>query len=138
MLPTVLSRTVTLSLQGENTAFDAETEETAQAIADALCTGSEWTLLCAVAPLQKDRDEIRNVLSCLSALLTDALCTQYGAETRAPAPDTVRVLTNRLTKRKLYAAFSETQALLDSAQRNANTNLLLTSICYRLRQAVEL
>lgn len=138
MLPTVLSRTVTLSLQGENTAFDAETEETAQAIADALCTGSEWTLLCAVAPLQKDRDEIRNVLSCLSALLTDALCTQYGAETRTPVPDTVRALTNRLTKQKLYAAFSETQALLDSAQRNVNTNLLLTSICYRLRQAVEL
>lgn len=137
MLPTVLSRAVTLSLQGENLAFDAKTAETAQQIADALCTGSEWTLLCAAAPLQKDRDEIRNVLSCLAAILTDALCVQYGAEAHTTAPDTVRMLAKRLSKKKLYAALSETQALSESAARNANANLLLTSICYRLRQSVE-
>ena len=137
MLPTVLSRAVVVSLQGARTAFSAETVQAAEAIADALCAGSEWTLLCATAPLQKDRDEIRNVLACLAVLFTDALCVQCGGNAPTAAQDTAKVLAKRLPKQKLYAAFRETQALLQSAERNANTNLLLTSVCYRLRQAVE-
>ncbi|MGN0570940.1 MAG: hypothetical protein ACI4K9_02015 [Candidatus Fimenecus sp.] len=137
MLPTVLSRAVVVSLQGEHTAFSEETVQTAQVIADALCSGTEWTLLCATAPLQKDRDEIRSVLSCLAELLTSALCAQCGGELPMTARETVSALAKHLSKNKLYAAFWETQALLKSAERNANTNLLLTSVCYRLRQAVE-
>ncbi|MGN0519515.1 MAG: hypothetical protein ACI4LB_02130 [Candidatus Fimenecus sp.] len=137
MLPTVLSRAVVVSLQGAHTAFSAETVQTAETIANALCTGSEWTLLCATAPLQKDRDEIRSVLTCLSELLASALCVQCGENAPTAAQDTEKVLAKRLSKQKLYAAFQETQTLLQSAERNANTNLLLTSVCYRLRQAVE-
>ncbi|MGN0556054.1 MAG: hypothetical protein ACI4LI_09190 [Candidatus Fimenecus sp.] len=137
MLPTVLSRAVVVSLQGARTTFSAETVQAAEGIADALCAGSEWTLLCATAPLQKDRDEIRNVLACLAVLFTDALCVQCGGNAPTAAQETANALAKRLPKQKLYAAFRETQALLQSAERNANTNLLLTGLCYRLRQAVE-
>lgn len=137
MLPTVLSRAVVVSLQGAHTAFSAETVQAAEAIADALCAGSEWTLLCATAPLQKDRDEIRNVLACLAALFADALCVQCGGAGDADMQNTAKKLAAKLPKAKLYGALQAAEALKKSAERNANTNLLLTGLCYRLRQAIE-
>lgn len=133
MLQTVLSRATVVSLAGDCTSFSEETLQTATALAQALCADSEWELLCATSPLQKDRDEIRNVLLCLCDVLTDALCVKSGGT----GNETARELAKKLTKEKLYAALKAAEALLQSAARNANTNLLLTGACYRLRQAVE-
>lgn len=137
MLPTVLSRAAVVSLVGELSSFSEETVQTATAVAEALCTGEEWALLCATAALSKDRDEIRNVLSCLSGFFTDALCILSGGNVSAEHRDKAQRLAKRFSKDKLYKALRETQALEKSAERNANANLLLTSFCYRLRAAVE-
>lgn len=137
MLPTVLSRATVVSLLGETAEFSEETVQTACAIATALASGSEWELLCATAPLQKDRDEIRNTLLCLCNLFSDALCAKCGGEGESVNGQTAAGLCAKLSKAKLYAVHQAAEALLKSAERNANTNLLLTGLCYRLRQAVE-
>lgn len=137
MLPTVLSRATVVSLLGETAAFSEETVQTACALANALVSGSEWELLCATAPLQKDRDEIRDTLSCLCKLFSDALCVKCGGEGALVHAQTAARLAAKFSKAKLYAVHTAAEALLESAGRNANTNLLLTGLCYRLRQAVE-
>lgn len=133
MLPTVLSRATTVSLTGDCTPFSEETVQTATALAEALCKDSEWELLCACAAFKKEREEIRSVLLCLCDILTEALCVKSGGT----GGEAAKALAGKRTKEKLYAAQKETEALLQSAARNANTNLLLTGVCYRLRQAME-
>lgn len=137
MLQTVLSRAVVVSLQGARAAFSAETVQAAEAIADALCAENEWALLCTTAPLQKDREAIQNVLSCLCCVFTAALCVKSGGAGDTDMQNTAEKLAAKLPKTKLYGALQAAEALKKSAERNANTNLLLTGLCYRLRQAIE-
>lgn len=137
MLPTVLSRATALSLCGETAPFSEETVQTATAIADALCAENEWALLCATAPLQKDREAIQNVLSCLCRVFTAALCVKSGGAGDTDMQNTAEKLAAKLPKTKLYGALQAAETLKKSAEHNANTNLLLTGLCYRLRQAIE-
>ncbi len=137
MLPTILSRAATVSLLGTYTDYTEETLETALNIARAAAAPSELALLKASAGLEKNREEIRNVLLCLCDIFEDALKRKSGGAGEAQFASAGDVLAVKLTKPKLYALYSAAQTLLTAAERNANTNLLLTSLCYGLRRAAE-
>ncbi len=138
MLPTVLSRATVVPLLGEVSAFSENTVQIACALANAAADGNELAILRESAPLEKAREEIRQVLLCLCEIFAAALKEKSGGEMSVSAyKETVQTLAKKLTKQKIYALWQATQMLIASAERNANANLLLTSLCYRLRQATE-
>lgn len=137
MLPTVLSRAVVLSLAGEACPFSAETLKTASNIAEAVVSPNELMLLRQTAPLEKDRDAIKTVLLCLSGIFENALKLKNGGVAAEQFAESAALLCDKLTNRKLYALWNAAEALRADAERNANTNLLVTGLCYRLRRAAE-
>lgn len=138
MLPTVLSRATVVPLLGESSAFSEQTMQVAAALAVAAASGSELAILRESAPLEKAREEIRQVLLCLSEIFSAALKLKSGGTLLSSAyTETAEQLAGKLTKSKIYALWQAVQALTVSAERNANANLLLTSLCYKLRQATE-
>ena len=134
LLPTVRSRAVTLSLPGEEACFSEQTLETAAALSRAL-TQSEWALLQATAPLERDRTEMGNVLRCFAAALEEALYRKAGAQPRAQLKEAPTLLAASLTTPRLYALLTETRALETENDGYENANLLLTALCYRLHRA---
>lgn len=138
MLPTVLSRAAVVPLLGEMSAFSEDTVQAACALAKAIAEGNELSVLRESAPLEKAREEIRQVLLCLSEIFAAALKEKSGGATAESVyGEASAQLTKKLTKPKIYALWQTAQTLIASAERNANANLLLTSLCYRLRQATE-
>lgn len=138
MLPTVLSRAVVVPLLGAVSAFSEQTVETACALAAAAAGGNELAILKASAPLEKAREEIRQVLLCLSEIFAAALKLKSGGTAdEAAYREIAAQLSRTLTKPKIYALWQNTLALTERAERNANANLLLTRLCCKLRQATE-
>lgn len=136
MLPTILSRATVLSVAGDGLPFSEETLHTAAEIALAVGAPSEISLLEKTAVLEKNREEICNVLQCLAELFAAALRVKSGAPQQA-VDKASQALAAQFTKAKLYALWQATCSLCADAEYNANTNLLLTGICYQLRRAAE-
>lgn len=137
MLPTVRSRAVTITLTGFEEPFSKETLQTAGRLASALCARSEWALLQATAPLERDREETDSVLRCLSEILEGAMRQKAGAAARTGFGEAPAQLASQFTKPRLYALAQEVQKLLTENEGYANANLLLTGLCYRLHRAAE-
>ncbi len=137
MLPTVRSRAVTVTLTGFEEPFSKETLQTAGRLASALCARSEWALLQATAPLERDREETDSVLRCLSEILEGAMRQKAGAAARTGFGEAPAQLASQFTKPRLYALAQEVQKLLTENEGYANANLLLTGLCYRLHRAAE-
>lgn len=137
MLPTVRSRAVTVTLSGFEEPFSKETQHTAGQLASALCARSEWALLQATAPLERDREETGSTLRCLAEILEDALRSKAGAAARTGFGEVSAQLAAQFTKPRLYAVLREVQKLLSENEGYANANLLLTGLCYRLHRAAE-
>lgn len=137
MLPTVRSRAVTVTLTGFEEPFSKETLQTAGRLASALCARSEWALLQATAPLERDREETDSVLRCLAEILEDAVRQKAGAAAREAFGEISAPLAAQFTKPRLYALAQEVQKLLTENEGYANANLLLTGLCYRLHRAAE-
>lgn len=137
MLPTVRSRAVTVTLTGFEEPFSKETLQTAGRLASALCARSEWALLQATAPLERDREETDSVLRCLSEILEGAIRQKAGAAARTGFGEAPAQLASQFTKPRLYALAQEVQKLLTENEGYANANLLLTGLCYRLHRAAE-
>ncbi len=137
MLPTILSRAVTITLSGSETPFSEQTLQTAAQIAAALCARSEWALLQTTAPLERDREETGNVLLCLAEIFEDALRVKSGAAARGRSGEASAALAAQFTKPRLYALLEAAQKLSAENDGYANANLLLTGLCYRLYRATE-
>lgn len=136
MLPTVLSRAVVLSMPAV-VSFSASAQTAACALADAMATQNEWQMLLCTAALPAEREALREILECLCAILTEALCRKKGGAGEGTCTETAASIAERLSKQKLYAALQAAQALWTDAAHNANINLLTTGICYRLKAATE-
>lgn len=137
MLPTILSRAAAVTLLGAQADYTEETLQAALDIANAAAAPSELALLKASAKLPTDREALRSVLLCLCDIFEDALKRKSGGAGSEPLASAGNPLSAKLTKPKLYALYSAAGSLLARAERNANTNLLLTSLCYELRRAAE-
>ena len=138
MLPTILSRAMLIRLsQKTEDIYDEAVLQTATAIAKSLVSGTEIDTLRQTAELPKDRDGIKDTLAALSALFTAAMLQKNGRPAEPPFSETANALASRLTQNKLYALLQATEALQQTANQNANVNLLTTSLCYQLRRSVE-
>ena len=174
MLPTVLSRSVVVSLEGvdinegvgyiTNTldnpdrekvkaileacngnigkALDAlqegktgELTQTCNKICSALVNENEYELLTACAAFQNDRQAIVSSMDLLKNIFRDSLVCG-GTDLLSGQPETVSLLKNKLTKQKLVDLIGICDKLKEMALMNSNNSLLITKICYSLRQAV--
>lgn len=175
LLETVLSRSVTVTLEGVNpdegaryicsrfadTDYDkAKSEletfngnigktidslsggkenEMAQVCRDicrALVNENEYSLLCACSVFQKDRESVVFACDFLKNIFRDALVYGSGAQLMSGQKETAKLLKTKLTRQKLVDLLHVCDTLKKMALMNSNNSILITKICYSLRQAV--
>ena len=69
----------------------------------------------------------------LKTVFRDALA---GGEPLSGRKESVKLLQKSFTRKKLLSLFNAAQDLYVMALKNANQQLLITKICYTLREAV--
>lgn len=115
---------------------EAKAFSIAVAMVQGLLEPGEHSLLLAAAPLQKDRDLFREVLTRLGGIFRDGFVLRAGGNTvLGGAPELADSLGDLPMKRLalLPPLVEEFRQKLD---RNANMALLVTGFCVRLREAV--
>ena len=114
---------------------EAKAFSIAVAMAQGLLEPGEHSLLLAAAPLQKNRDLFREVLTRLGMIFRDGFVLRAGgSRALGGAPETADKLGDLPIKRLvlLPPLVEEFRQKLD---RNANMALLVTDFCVRLREA---
>ena len=101
-------------------------------IAQKLASNNEYDLLKAVAPLTGNRQDTAAVLGMLKTVLCDAVA---GGKRLSGLDNAVDALKGEFSKQKLFALYNAAQELEQAANKNANSALLTTKICYSLRRA---
>jgi hypothetical protein len=132
LLDTVRSRSQIYMLSA---AGQPQDDGLAAQIALALCRPKESDLLYLTAPLLKDRLRLRSVLEKLVLIFRDALVLRSGGATISGEEETARSLAGMLTRAQLYTLTQTTREMCGYVERNANTALLVTDLCARLRRA---
>ncbi len=122
--------------------LESEQEDTAlltgriAAIAGEITSPQAFSLLAALAPLERDKPLTDAVLSGLLSVFRDALALNLGAEACGGcAPEVSRRLSRELTAENLMKAIEAVQTAVTDRTRNMNQALLCTLLCARLREA---
>lgn len=131
LLATVRSRSQIYTLE---TAQPEQDDGLAQQIALAVCSSKESGLLYLTAPLVKDKLRLRTVLERLTLLFRDALVLRSGGTLLLEDDGIARKLAQSLTRAQLYKLIQSVREMRTYVERNANTPLLVTVLCVRLRQ----
>ncbi|WOC32314.1 MULTISPECIES: DNA polymerase III subunit [Caproicibacterium] len=131
LLATVRSRSQIYTLQAVQ---EEAQDDLARQIALAVCSLRESGLLYLTAPLLKDKLRLRAVLDQLAALFRDALVLRCGGAPAAQNREMAQRLSQVLTRTQLYRLTQAVREMHAYVERNANTALLLTALCARLRQ----
>ncbi len=104
-----------------------------------ICRGlvddSEYSLLCACSVFQKDRESVVFACDFLKNIFRDALVFSDGSDLLSGQRETARLLKTKLTGQKLIDLINVCDKLKDMAIMNSNNSVLITKICYSLRQA---
>jgi hypothetical protein len=139
LLETIRSRVRIFDL-GEEATQDKQTKAQTIAceIAKALCTGDEYDLVIASAPIKKDRRLLKNVCDELGDIFLEMLkLRKSGFSKRQDYPSTE----NEALAVKLYRSVSPAllfkwtgtlSEIAEMAELNANETLLVTQFCSRL------
>ena len=98
-----------------------------------LTAGNEYELLKTLSNLSSSRQDTAALLNMLKTVFRDALA---GGEPLSGRKESVKLLQNSFTRKKLLSLFNAAQELYTMALKNANQQLLITKICYTLREAV--
>ncbi len=124
-------------MQGELESGTAkEAMEAATAMALALPGRGAHNLLCAAAPLLKDRALCRQALARLGLIFRDACMLRCGGKTLlGGAPEAADKLAD-LPLKQLVRLPELAEEARQNLERNANTNLLVTQLCAGLREAI--
>jgi hypothetical protein len=102
----------------------------------ALVAENEYALICACAPLQKDRQAVLNICGVLRDLFRDALVLDSGADLLSGSDEIPRLLGSKCTRKQLLQLVSVAEDTYQRALQNANNALLITKFCADLRQAI--
>lgn len=105
-------------------------------ICRALVDSSEYELLCACSVFQKDRGSVVFACDFLKNIFRDALVCNENSECLSGQRDTAIMLKTKLTRQKLVDLMNVCDTLKEMALMNSNNSILITKICYSLRQAV--
>lgn len=103
----------------------------------ALVDDSEYALLTQCAVFQKDRQAIVFASELLKNIFRDALLAGNGCEYISGQQASAQLLKAKLDRQKLLRLISACDVLAEMALMNVNNSLLITKICYTLRQAVD-
>lgn len=134
LLPTVRSRVQIFTL--EDGAPGTEGAEEAAAVARAVAAPAEAELLFLTAPLLRDRDRLRGVLSALFLIFRDAAALRAGAGSCLSGErETAAFLAEKLTRKNLMRLLMTTDRARRALEQNANAALLVTALCASLREA---
>ncbi len=140
LLPTVLSRTAVFSLtpvvgadqSGEQV---KEARKLAEAIGNAVASGSETQLLTAVAPFEKKYDLLPLALEQLGLIFRDALVILAGGtQPISGAPDCVNALAMHNTEQELLTMVEAVEDISTAISLHANKNLTLSRLVSRLAE----
>lgn len=101
-------------------------------VAAGIAANDEYELLKTLSVLGSSRQDIAAVLEMLKTVFRDALT---GGTALSGQSETVSMLTGKFTRQRLFELFNATQILLEMANKNANSALMITKICYTLREA---
>lgn len=174
LLPTVLSRSVVLSLDGINpksgadyicdnydnidytdalNAVSALNGNIGKAIeslnngklaritgiANDICSSmlgeNEYDLLVACSAFEKNKDVLISAMLLLKSIFRDALVSPDGKDLLSGQPETVKMLSLRLNKKKLLRLIQACDKIRLLAEKNGNNAILITMVCYELRRA---
>lgn len=102
----------------------------------ALVNDNEYALLTACSAFQKDRQSIIFAMEFLKNIFRDALVCNKNENMLSGRPEIISMLKNKLTRQKIIDLISICDKLKDMALMNSNNSLLITKICYSLRETV--
>ena len=105
-------------------------------VCSALVGDSEYSLLTVCSAFQNDRQSIILAMDFLKNIFRDALVYKPSADLISGQTETVTMLKNRITRQKLIDLIAICDKLKEMAIKNSNNSLLITKICYSLRQAI--
>lgn len=110
--------------------------EASESILKALLSGDEYELLIGISPLEGNKDGLKIVLAMLVSVFRDALVLAAGGNCLiSPQKEYASSLSKQYGKiemLKLIEAVGEINMLMD---KNANNTLLITKMCFALRNA---
>lgn len=105
-------------------------------ICKALVEASEYSLLCKCSVFQKDRTSIVFACGFLKNIFRDALVLSQNSTLISGQYEVAKLLKTKLTKQKLVDLIAVCDKLKEMALMNSNNSILITKICYSLRDAV--
>lgn len=138
MLETILSRCAVFSLVGDLEPAQLP-EETAKAVSDmvmAIACGDEYALVKQAGVFEKDKEMLRKVISELVNVFRDAAFIKGGGRpSMSHVPGAAGKAAAALTMPSILRLIDVLYELEGAMARNINYNLLLASMCARLRAA---
>jgi len=135
LLPTIRSRAQIFSLEGAHAANDVDLAYMEKLTA-AVTAVNEADFLFLTADLMKDKNKLRAVLAQLMLIFRDAAVLRAGGKVcLSGQKEPAAALAAGLTRDRLLLLLSEVQKAQRALDQNANTALLLTTLCANLRAA---
>ena len=113
---------------------EAQAFSVASALVEGLFQGGEHSLLLAAAPLLKNRDLFREVLSRLSAIFRDGMVLRAGGGSLLGGAPELADKLGDLPMKQLIQLPPLVEEARQGLERNGNTALLVTDFCLRLRE----
>ena len=112
-----------------------KTVEMVNKLCTAVVADREYELIKCASAFSKDRQELVTVLELLKTVFRDALIGSKTGELLSGQREAVRSLSQKLTQEKLLKLYNTAEELIEMANKNANNALLITTVCYSLREA---
>lgn len=140
MLETVISRCTEFSLgdlQAESKKKEAMLAlQTAADLARALCGGTEFDLMLAAAPMQKNRSLMKKTAECFALIVRDAMAANSDAAFLSQHEREALLLNSRCSVTALLKMKDAMEEIRSYADNNANENLLLSKFTSSLFNAM--
>ncbi len=136
LLSTVLSRCTGFNL-GEQAQKEGAERDIASALASALASGSEFALIQAAAPLQKNRQLVKKTAVFLQGILRDAAAADVNAPAITGCDREAVKLGGKLTMQQITDCMQVLRDIIGYADKNANENLLLSVLTARLADVIK-
>lgn len=102
----------------------------------ALTKTNEYELLKVCSAFEKDRETLVSTLSFLKTIFRDALLFSDGSDVLSGQLDTVKLLSQAFSKKKLMNLISACENLTDLTIKNGNNAILITKVCFDFRRAI--
>lgn len=135
LIQTIKSRCQIFSFEiNENKMYDKKTEDCVKDIINGLVAVTEWELMLATSKLIKDKLLLKNVLDILIDIFSEAVRESFEASSSNKIfAEESKILSARLTKLSLIRSIEVLENTKDMLEKNANMNLLISTMCANMR-----